>query len=203
MKRAISRVVFTDLVFLLMLTLCGTVENKVISDILYYAAFLIPTGLGLALISRARAEMREDDKPDAEISFGLRSGELLRLAPLLLPSVTLIFLLSYLTSLGLGAMGFVQDTSIEEPFLLAIVIHALLPALLEEGLFRYIPMKLLLPYSKKWTVILSALFFALIHTNLFQLPYAFAAGVIFLLLDISFGSIIPSVILHFINNLLF
>ena len=81
-----------------------------------------------------------------------------------------------------------------------LIAHAVVPALFEEALFRYIPMKLLLPYSKRWCVFYSALCFALIHCSFTQMPYAFAAGVIFMLVDVALDSIWPSVILHFVNN---
>ena len=61
-------------------------------------------------------------------------------------------------------------------------------------------MKLLLPYSKRHTVIYSSLFFALIHCSFSQMPYAFIAGVIFMLVDVAFDSVWPSIILHFVNN---
>ena len=81
-----------------------------------------------------------------------------------------------------------------------LVSHALAPALLEEALFRYIPMKLLLPYSKRTCIVYSSLCFAFIHCSLAQMPYAFVAGIIFMIVDVALDSVWPSVILHFINN---
>jgi hypothetical protein len=57
--------------------------------------------------------------------------------------------------------------------------------------------------EKPFTVIIyTAAFFALIHHSFFSLPYAFFAGAVFMLVDIMTGSIWPSVIIHFLNNLL-
>ena len=83
-----------------------------------------------------------------------------------------------------------------------ILTHAVLTSVFEEALFRYVPIAFLSQYSKKYAIILSALFFAFAHCNLYQLPYALAAGIAFAAIDIATNSIIPSVILHFLNNLM-
>ena len=44
--------------------------------------------------------------------------------------------------------------------------------------------------------------FAFAHASLFQIPYALLAGAAFALLYMITGSILPSMILHFLNNLL-
>ena len=121
--------------------------------------------------------------------------------PAVAPVIAVIFSLAALTSLLLTAMGF-TNTPIEDAGILEMIaVHALAPAILEEMLFRYIPMKLLLPYSKRCCIFMSALYFSLIHANLFQMPYAFAAGLIFIVLDVALESVWPSLILHFTNNL--
>jgi len=107
-----------------------------------------------------------------------------------------------LTSSLMGLLGYTDTVTVGESFPVAILVHALVPALLEELLFRYIPIKMLLPYSERWAVILSSVYFSLIHANLFQIPYAFIAGILFALIDISAESVIPSFFIHFINNLL-
>ena len=50
--------------------------------------------------------------------------------------------------------------------------------------------------------LLSAVMFAFAHRSLFIIPYAFLAGVLFMIIDVASGSIIPSLILHFLNNFL-
>ena len=42
--------------------------------------------------------------------------------------------------------------------------------------------------------------FAFAHANLFQIPYALVGGFIFSSLYLLTGSILPSIILHFLNN---
>ena len=50
-------------------------------------------------------------------------------------------------------------------------------------------------------MIISAVFFAFAHCNLYQLFYAFVAGVILATVDLLFDSIWPSVVIHLLNNL--
>jgi hypothetical protein len=61
-------------------------------------------------------------------------------------------------------------------------------------------MRLLSEHSRRGTILISAFFFALVHHDLFIIPYAFIAGVIFMTIDIALDSVIPSLIIHFLNN---
>ena len=123
-----------------------------------------------------------------------------KLLPLIAPVVSLVFITSIISSVLLSLFGIstpaVENKGIAE----MLFVHALMPAILEELIFRYIPMQLLKPYSKRWCVLYSAICFALIHCSFPQMPYAFVAGINFMLIDIAFDSILPSLILHFINN---
>lgn len=203
MVKALKMLTFIDMMFLALLILSASV-GEALSGPLYVVAFLIPFAIGFEYSKRLQTEREEErglaEEPDG--LFGLGKKRLADLLPTLIPSVFIIFSLSAVTSLLLGWLGFSGSQPAVIGFAEMVVIHAIVPAILEEMLFRYIPMKLLLPYSPKNCVIVSALFFALIHTDFFQIPYAFAAGVIFMALDIAFGSIWPSVILHFLNNFL-
>ena len=59
---------------------------------------------------------------------------------------------------------------------------------------------MLAPYSKKNAIFISSFLFAFAHCNLFQIPYALIAGFILGTLTLATGSIIPSIVLHFLNN---
>ena len=170
-------------------------SEGVISEIIYYLAFLVPICLSLFLL---RKEGREENLSPFKIT-----GKNLALSSLtFMPAVLLILLVSYLTSLLLGLFGASAPVIEDAPLLEMLLVHALLPALLEEMLFRFVPLRLLKGYSTRTVVVISALFFALVHCSLFQIPYAFAAGVVFVSLDIMFDSIYPSLLLHFLNNAL-
>lgn len=81
-----------------------------------------------------------------------------------------------------------------------IVLLCVLPAVMEELLFRGMILNGLKQYGK-WTAIFgSALLFALLHGNIDQLIYPFILGVIFALIADSTNSVIPTIIVHFVNN---
>ena len=63
-------------------------------------------------------------------------------------------------------------------------------------------MKLLAIENVRVCVLISAILFALSHHSLFSVFYAFVAGVSFMLIDIISDSVIPSFIIHFLNNAL-
>lgn len=86
--------------------------------------------------------------------------------------------------------------------LLTVVTSALCPAVGEELLFRFVCLCLLLPYGERFGVVVSALLFALFHQSLYQMPYAFAAGIVLALAAVYSRSLLVPVFLHFANNLL-
>ena len=203
MKHAVNLYSALTLVFVFLLALSGSLTG-IISDAIYILSFLLPVALGF-LAHRELKRRREEERGLAEnewYGLSLKSDRALDLALLAVPILGLIFLAAALTSLVLTSLGAVDTPVVREHFAKMLLVHALMPALLEELLFRYLPMKLLAPYSRKWCVILSAAYFALIHPSFFKMPYALLAGVIFIGLDIAMDSILPSVILHFLNNAL-
>ena len=88
----------------------------------------------------------------------------------------------------------------EGDFTSLLIKGALIPAMFEELLFRYLPIILLAPYGKRSAVLLSASLFTLVHANLYQMPYALAAGLLFITADLLFDSILPSLMAHLLNN---
>ena len=58
------------------------------------------------------------------------------------------------------------------------------------------------PFGRKNAIILSAVLFALMHKNIPQAVGAFAIGIIFAIVDIKADSIVPSIIMHSLNNML-
>jgi membrane protease YdiL (CAAX protease family) len=96
-------------------------------------------------------------------------------------------------------LGKTNNTSFDEPFILALLLHALIPAVFEELLFRYVPLKLLKD-TPRCAVAVSAILFAFAHVNAFQIPYALFAGALFAMLCYSTGSVIPSIAVHTLNN---
>ena len=74
--------------------------------------------------------------------------------------------------------------------------------LVEEIVFRGAILRVLLTrFSNHWaSIIISALLFAVVHMNPAQMPHAFIIGLLLGWLYYRTGSIVPGVIIHFVNN---
>ena len=154
----------------------------------------------------------------AAILYGIKQAPLEsdRLAPLrlsslrdtapALPLIPPILALTMLTALGFSYLfalfGIGAQTPPEGSFWQALWAHALLPAVCEEMLFRYLPLLLLGRENPRGLLLTSALFFALGHVSLPHMPYAFLAGVCYMLLVLLTGNVWITVLAHFCNNLL-
>lgn len=70
----------------------------------------------------------------------------------------------------------------------------------EELIFRKLLLQPLRRHGDWFAIIMTALMFGLYHGNFDQMPYAFVVGVLFALLAVNTNSVIPSMILHLLNN---
>ena len=86
------------------------------------------------------------------------------------------------------------------PVLPVLVSIAVLPAVLEEFVFRGLILTNLKNLGIKKAALVSGLFFGFIHLDLQQMPYAFIMGVIFAYMVHYTQSIYASVLSHFILN---
>lgn len=195
MKSAIKVIAFADLMFILCLVFAGLAEG-VASEIIYYCAFALPI---LMLYSYMRSKKAN---PHSGVSLTISKSKLISSGLLVFPAVGITALLAFLTTLLMGAFGFSQSVIEPMPIYLALLVHAFVPALLEEILFRFFPIKLMAAHSERLAILLSAAAFSLCHTDLFKIPYAFFAGLVFGYITLHSGSIIPTFIIHFINNAL-
>ena len=194
MRRALTHRALFDLIFILILSL-SSFFGAIAGEIVYYLAFVVPVVLAFGLRKNAGVEIRPP-------RFSMSGKNIALTIPTIPITLALIFLVSWITSLILSLIGDGSVSDVSGNIVTVILKHALLTALLEEMLFRYIPLAYLANISKRGAVIFSAIFFALAHCNLYQVPYAFVAGIIFAALDIAFDSVLPSLLIHFVNNLM-
>lgn len=194
MKCLQKYLVLSYLIFLLGLRLAGSAAPTS-ADVLLLLSYLLPLLLFFLL---TRGEVT-----GGEISpLRIEKERLFAVLPFFFPTVLLLFFLSALTSLLLGAFGLSSSTELTGNALTILLDAVLFPAILEEILFRYLPLSALAPYGKRTAVLFSALCFALAHCDLFQIPYAFLAGILFGAIDLAAGSILPSLLFHIGNNAL-
>ena len=85
----------------------------------------------------------------------------------------------------------------------ALLVIAVLPAIFEESLFRGVILRNCeRECGTLATVLLVGMSFSLYHTSPEQTVYQFFAGCVFAFIALRSGSVLPSVIMHFINNAL-
>jgi len=103
-------------------------------------------------------------------------------------------------------IGFVSSSPVFPDDVLGTVLvfisSAVIPAVVEEILFRRVILSRLIPYGKVFAVVMSSLLFAIMHANPSQLIYAFVGGLVMGYVTLKSDSILPAVIIHFSNNTL-
>ena len=93
-----------------------------------------------------------------------------------------------------------QDVSANYQLILTFFTMAVVPAFVEELLFRGVILSNLLPYGRTTAVFASAILFGVMHQNAEQLFYATAAGLVLGFIYVKTESIWTCVLLHFVNN---
>ncbi|MBE5740503.1 MAG: CPBP family intramembrane metalloprotease [Clostridiales bacterium] len=109
----------------------------------------------------------------------------------------------------LGLIGY-EDSSMAgteqllqtSPFLLLLLVLAVLPAIFEEVIFRGLLFQGLRAFGTVGSVLLCGGLFSLYHQNPAQTIYQFCCGAAFALVVVRSGSILPTMLSHFLNNAL-
>jgi hypothetical protein len=123
--------------------------------------------------------------------------------------INMIFSLmtAYLTSF-LGAKGInvpTSDLSLSSPSTASVVMQftyvIILGPIFEETIYRGLIIGTLSKYGSGPAVLMSALAFGLMHGNIPQAVSAFATGVVYGVIAVNCGSVVPTIIIHSLNNL--
>ena len=188
MKRAMNLVC---LLMFLQLALSFTLSLASIRLYLLPLSFLLP--VSLLFVSGYRSQKRE------KISFSF--SPVLSFLPLFPAFLGTVLLTSSLTAVISAAVGYVPSPVIPTGSGVEIFFtHIIFPAFSEELFCRYACLSLLSPYGKKGAVLASAVLFAIMHANFYQMPYAFVAGIFLGGITIASGSVIPAIAFHILNN---
>lgn len=126
------------------------------------------------------------------------------LFPVIIISSMVINFISFVfqSSTGIEFSGGYNET-INGPaeIAMSVISVAVLPAVVEEIAIRGIILQPLRRYGDWFAIIASSVIFSLMHGNMVQIPYTLTAGIIFGIVAVSTGSLWPSIVLHFLNNL--
>ncbi len=112
----------------------------------------------------------------------------------------------YLSSFFQDATGaeFAYDFFATPTSALGVAIYAvrstLFPAIFEEYAMRGVVMNSLRRYGDMFAILMSAMMFGLMHGNMVQVPFAFAAGIVLGYVVIRTETLWTGVAIHFLNN---
>ena len=114
---------------------------------------------------------------------------------------------SYLNQAIVGFFDFGIATDTTYPALhfdyeiwIELLVTALMPGIFEEFLFRGAILYNLLPYGKAPAIIISSVFFGLMHQNPSQFLYTTVAGIVLAWIAVETGSLLCSMLAHIANN---
>lgn len=108
-----------------------------------------------------------------------------------------------LESAGLsGSVPSYQVDSSPLACVMLVVSSCVVPALVEEFLFRGVILRSLMRFGTGFAIVASSLLFALMHGNISQIVFAFPLGLLFAYLIVRTGNLWITIAIHFINNLL-
>ncbi len=174
-----------------------------ISNILAFVISLaIPTIFVKIYTKNSTELLKGGEKNKEKIDIKLCVKSVLVAVPIVV--IVQIVLTLILEKLGLNydiveKVNLYDSTSVLSKILFFVQI-AILPAIFEELYIR----KAVLDFSKKYgytfAIISSSLLFSLIHLNISQSLFAFVMGVILAVIAFRTKSIVPTCIIHFVNN---
>ena len=189
--RGVRIITAASLGFFILFILSGAVGGA-LGNVLYYLALPVS---GFSALFICKSDLSE------EKMLSIKASDVKASLAYVFPTVLLVMTVSYLTGLFFSLFGISTDEKITEPLPIAILVYALYPAVFEELLFRYIPLRLSHKMPRGVLVAVSAASFALVHADLTAISYALFAGVLLILVDLKYKSVLPSIIIHFTNNL--
>lgn len=105
-----------------------------------------------------------------------------------------------LNQFGFSAMRAVQSATAQSETLSMFLYASFGAPIAEELLCRGLAMRPLVPYGKRFAILMSAFFFGLMHCNIVQTPFAFVVGLVLGYAAVEYN-ILWAMVLHMINNL--
>jgi membrane protease YdiL (CAAX protease family) len=189
---------FLSLFTVAMNAVAADVFTQLASGVMYCAVFLLPVLL-FRLVSLG--------KPTVPMQTELRlSGDtLLYLFSGIAVITGAAYLNGYLVSIfDYGTFSeevlWAQSTSANYQLILAFLTTAVIPAFVEEFLFRGLILSHLRPFGTTTAVVASALLFGMMHQNVEQLLYTTVAGLVLGYVYVKTESLWPCILMHFVNN---
>ncbi len=168
----------------------------------YFVSFVLPVVLFNKMNKNAEREIYEPE--ESERATPLNSIFLFGIGLGLTTMAAYVnyFVVNALWDYSDFSQEYLWNVEFEYPYQIVIyfISVAIIPPVVEELLFRGAICKSLTVYGKTTAVVISAILFALMHSNAEQLIYTLVAGVFLGIIYVETKSIIFPILLHFVNN---
>lgn len=185
------------LVFAFLMPNATANQNTVAVSVIFVLSFILPIYVLKGYLNEPR------NKKESRIK--LKPVEVLSWVLIALP---VMYVCTYLVEMLIDKMN-INPTMIESALvfdnsligkILFFVEIAILPAILEEILFRKVMLNGAKKHGTVFGIIFTSIMFGMIHMNIPQALNAMLIGIIFAYITIKTGTILPAMILHGINN---
>lgn len=175
--------------------------SEALAQLLNCLCALLNLGLPIFVLHRSLREMGIR-LPRSRVSF----EQICTVLPVFMLFVTASTALVSLARSLLLRGGYTPPATVSLPsssvaLFLCLIATCVVPAIGEELLFRGLIQSLFRGWGDWFAILVTSLFFSLLHRDLSQVPSIFAMSVFLGYLAVRFDSLIPSMVLHLANNL--
>ena len=205
----------TFTVVLIPLMLAGAVDPEAVASnalylgmgntkymLVYAVVYSVAMGLPMILASLLFRQPLNHFRPHQKVGAGtVIPALLLGLAMCMAANLAASSIMSFLSMFGVrmpDMPSMLEHTPVS--LLLNLLVIAVLPALLEEMMFRGYILQALRPYGDGMAILVSSLLFGLMHGNVLQIPFAVLVGLALCYIVVQTDNIWLAVGLHFLNN---
>ncbi len=170
--------------------------------IVYSVVYILTMGVPAVLASVFCGRTRKPFTPRRPVGGGVIFLSLVgAIGMCMLSNIATTYLKMYMSEWGLPMPEFPSlMVNTWTSFGLNLFVIAVLPAFLEEMVFRGYILQTLRRYGDGFAVILSALWFGLMHGNIVQVPFALLVGLVMGWLYVATDNIWIPILIHFCNN---
>lgn len=195
-----ANIIFTSLILIYLITIF-TVRLIPARFLSYNMVMALPEAvllLGTIVVGKMLKFDTLNSVEFNSISFSTSIKSIL-MAFCMIPMVSVINMFSSMVN-GNRVASTLEATTERNPLWLSLILIAFMPAFVEEFIFRGV---LFGAYKKRnpfYGMLLSAFLFGLMHMNINQFAYAFAIGFVLAMVVYATGSIVTSMLMHFVFN---
>ena len=224
-KQQEKKLLTIDCVKISLLLILYNLLNRIFAVLFFYVAYTYHSGKFTLSYSAVLSYLKKQTAFISSTTFSMTANLFITLMSVLVfgivfailfrkreSSFVINILLSQLISILTGILGQngvtvpTSDFSIHQPSAIAVIVQfsyvVIIAPIVEEFIYRGAILTALSPYGRGAAVLFSALAFGLMHGNIPQAASAFGTGLVYAIIAAKCGSILPTVIIHCLNNLL-